>query len=386
MEDRGARIDRNLALASAVVVIVIIYGSLYPFHFHSSSGDPLRALMETWRGPFGRGDFLANILFYFPLGLFSLQALHRWPLFARIALVMIFGCALSVSMELIQFYDEGRASALSDVYANTIGVAFGSAASPIVFRGRFRWRFGIIDWRPFVILLAGCWLGYTLFPYVPVIDLHKYWEAVKPLVYSPAIPPLDAYRHTVVWLVVALLIEALTGTARSRIVLALLVLAVLFAKILIVDTELSRAEVLGSALAPLLWYVFLSRWRGRAALIAALFAGVVVMDALQPFEFSAQARPFGWIPFRGFINGSVEQNFRSFLEKVFTYGSLTWLIARAGARFSIAVGFSAGLVLCLRLLQVFVPGRSAEITDVILLLIVACAMKLMGEDPKRVAA
>jgi VanZ family protein len=286
-------------------------------------------------------------------------------------------------IELLQFYDEGRVSALADVYADTIGVVIGSAAGAILFRRRSPWRAGMMDWRPFITLLLSCWLGYRLFPYVPVIDLHKYWTAVKPLVFSPMLPLLDLYRHTVIWLAVALLIEALFGVARSRLVLPVLVLIVLFARILIVEVALSPAEVAGGGPAALVWFAFLSRLQTRAAVIAILFASEVAIEALQPFQFSAVARPFGWIPSGSFMHGSVEVNIRSFLEKVFTYGALVWLIARAGVSLTVAVGLSTGLVLCLRLSQVFLPGRSAEITDPIMLLIMAGVMKSMGEDPTR---
>jgi len=290
-----------------------------------------------------------------------------------------------LSIELLQFYDEGRVSALSDVYANTIGVALGSVAGAIRFRHPSPWRTGTMSQRPFIILLLSCWLGYRSFPYVPVIDLHKYWTAVKPLLFSPALPPLDLYRHAVTWLVVALLIEAVFGTAGSRVVLPLLVLVVLFARILIIDAVLSPAEVLGAGVAASVWYAFLSRFETRASVIAVLFTGVVAIEALRPFHFVAVPHSFGWVPFGSFMHGSVEVNVRSFLEKVFTYGALTWLLARAGCRLMVAVVLSCGLVLCLRLSQVFLPGRSAEITDPIMLLIVASVMMSMREDPTRVS-
>jgi VanZ family protein len=289
-------------------------------------------------------------------------------------------------MELLQFYEPSRVSALSDVYSNTIGVLLGSAAGVILFGRPFPWRSVTMERRPFIVLLICCWLGYRLFPYVPVIDLHKYWTAVKPLAFSPVLPPLDFYRHTVIWLAVALLIEALFGNARSRVALLLLVLSVFFARVLIVDAVLSPAEVAGGTFATLVWCGFLSRLQTRAPIIAALFAGVVAIEALQPFEFSAVAHPFGWIPFGSFMRGSVEVNVRAFFEKAFTYGTLTWLIARAGYKLIIAVGLSSGLVLCLRLSQVFLPGRSAEITDPIMLLILAGIMRSMGENPTRVEA
>jgi len=71
---------------------------------------------------------------------------------------------------------------------------------------------------------------------------------------------------------------------------------------------------------------------------------------------------------------------------VFTYGALVWLIARTGIPWTVAVSASTGLVLCLRLMQVFLPGRSAEITDPIMVLLVAGVMKSLGEGPARASA
>ena len=375
--------EPKFALIVAVVIVVIIYGSLFPFQFHDNpySIGPLHALIESWRTPTGRGDVIANLLLYFPFGLFAVPSLRHLPRIARFMLVVLAGSALSVSMELTQFYEFDRFSALADVYADTAGVLLGAATSVFLFRKRPWAQIGRVERRPFVILLLSCWLGYRLFPYAPTIDLHKYWTSVKPLIFSPSLPPLDLYRHTVIWLVAALLLEALLGVVRSRMALPLLFISVLLARVLIVDAVLSPAEVLGGVIAVPVWNAVLSRMRIGALLVAISFVGVVVIQALEPFQFSSAARPFGWIPFFGFLQGSVEVNIRSFLEKAFTYGALIWLMTRAGCKLMVAAVLGGALVLGLHLSQIFLPGRSAEITDVIMLLILVVVMKAMGEDP-----
>ena len=112
-----------------------------------------------------------------------------------------------------------------------------------------------------------------------------------------------------------------------------------------------------------------------------MFVGTVIVQSLDPFHFSATARPFGWIPFRSFMFGSIATNVSSFFEKAFTYGALTWLFVRAGCSLRTATLLGGSLVLCLRLEQVYLPRRSAEITDVFMLMILAAMMKLMSEDP-----
>ena len=383
-ESQKRLIDPKAATITVGIIAAIVYGSLFPFDFvydPPTPGGPIHALLGTWRSPTSRGDMIANVMFYIPFGFFSGQSLRRLSPFVRLVLVVIAGVALSVSMELIQFYLPARYTAMSDVYANGAGTVVGAAAS--VMLGR-RMRFsliGNIEWKPFVALLIASWLGYRLFPFVPVIDLHKYWHSIQPLILAPKIPPFDVYRHTVIWLATGLMLERLFGTARSSISILLLAPAVLVARIFIVEKVLSPAEVVGSVLAALAWFAVLSRVRIRAVLVAALFVTAVVIQALQPFRFSPPARPFGWIPFLSLMEASPEAGVLSFFEKVFMYGSLIWLSVRAGCSLIVAATLGGVFVLALKCAQVYLADRSPEITDVIILLALAAIMKLMNEQP-----
>ena len=174
-------IDRNLGLITLVVIFFIVYGSLFPFDFHPMPPGAVHALLEGWARRPGRGDALANILLYMPLGYFVLLIFRRdVNIVVRAGLAILLGMSLSVTMELTQYYDSGRDTEATDVYTNIAGTRFGVVAS--------QWLGGI--WKklprqrigdPAVILLLGAWAAYNLFPFVPVIDLHKYWGALKPL-------------------------------------------------------------------------------------------------------------------------------------------------------------------------------------------------------------
>jgi len=382
MQDRARFVNANFGLIASAAAFLIIYGSLYPFEFHSSSSNsPILWLLGTWCVPTGRGDFLANMLLYFPFGLFAVRAFRVPPIGARVAIALGVGLALSVGIELAQFYDQGRDSAMADVYANSACPPLGAAAGGILFPFLRQRSLALsVDRRPFVLLLLCSWLGYRLTPFVPTIDLHKYWTALKPVVLSPALPPLDLFRHAVITLVLAVLLEALLDPVRSRMAILVFVPAVLVARVLILDTVLSPAEVAGGAIGVAVYNSLLSKLRFKLQFIAGLFVGIVVMQGLEPFRFSATPHAFGWTPFLGFMQGSVEVNIRSLFEKLFSYGALAWLTVRAGCKFVLAAGLTSGLVLCLRLSQIFLPGRSAEITDVIIVLMLAAVMKLMAED------
>ena len=109
------------------IVGLIVYGSLFPFVFYDrgSLGDAVRYLLATPTAWTDRGDVLSNILLYLPLGLFGARALENLSAGSRVALMAMVGGTLSVGIELTQFFDLSRASALSDVTANFVKIVVG---------------------------------------------------------------------------------------------------------------------------------------------------------------------------------------------------------------------------------------------------------------------
>jgi VanZ family protein len=282
-------------------------------------------------------------------------------------------------MELLQVYDAGRQSSLSDVYANVFGTFLGAVTSASLAHRLRIPEVRVLGNRPFVPLLLLCWLGNRLFPYVPAGDLQKYWRALQPLVIVPAFPPVDVYKHVARWLAVAILLEAQCGVRAARLALAPVVLGVLFSRILIDGIRLSPAEVAGGLLAVLVWVGYLSRLRSRAVAVAALFAASVVLVGLEPFHFGDTGRQFQWIPFFGFLEGSFYIAVPLFFEKVFIGGSLVWLMIRAGLSWAAATMAGMGLVMAISICQTHLPGRPAEITDMLVVALAATVMKLTEE-------
>jgi len=179
VSDRALR--RGLIGAAILVTGFIVYGSLFPFVFHPNTMavDPGHYLLSTWHDWDGRGDLLSNILLYLPFGFFTTNALPlRVPSVLRALLAILAGAALSISMEMTQFYDVGRVTSMGDVYANAIGASAGAIAATII-GATLKWPFTReLAERPDAALLLVMFLGYRLYPYVPVIDLHKYWHVM----------------------------------------------------------------------------------------------------------------------------------------------------------------------------------------------------------------
>jgi VanZ family protein len=373
-------IEPRFAVITAGIVAVILYGSLFPFHFHESP-HPFRTLMESVHEHATRIDIVTNVLLYIPLGLFAAQCVRRPGSVWRVGLITLFGAMLSCGIELAQSYDAGRITNLSDVYSNTTGTLLGALLGmqfpkllDVPFLGR-------IERRPFVILLLVSWLGYWLFPYVPRLAPTDYLDVLRPIVLASHLSPRELYEQLAAWLAVALLLQSLVGITRSRIAFGWVVFLSLFARGWIVGAVLSPEQALSGILAVLMWAAFLWRWRARAGWIAVLFAIHVALEALRPFQFSPHAHRFSLVPFRSFLEASRASAMYSFFNKTFTYGVLIWSMVRAGWPLKNATVLAAGLVFILRIIQIYLPGRSSEITDTIMVLALAGLMKLVAENP-----
>jgi VanZ family protein len=382
-----SRSPRNYAIITAVIAIVIIYGSLYPFDFSVPTGGrgPVGALLDSWADRPSRGDFLANILLYMPLGFFGMLSFSRrvgfWP---RLLLVIAGGAALSVTMELTQYYDVGRDTAATDLYANTIGTLI-AAPVAILFSDRVSLPlFPEIMARPVPTLLIAAWTGYRFYPFVPTIDLHKYWHALRPVILDPIPAAYPLYRHASIWLTLFVLIEAIFGRRRAAMLAPLFAAFVLSARVLIISTILSAAEVVGAVVAVCLWPLLLGlNQRLRTALVFLLLGSYVLMERLEPFRFEPVARSFGWVPFNSFMSGSTEVDVLSFMEKCFLYGSLLFLLGRAGMRPVFAAILVAGTLFATSWAETYLPDRSAEITDALMTLLIAGGFALVGDKYDR---
>ena len=359
----------NLRLALIAIIGMIAYGSLYPFDFHLVSGGigPFRTLLDGWDKTPGRGDFISNVLLYVPLGFVGTVTVGRRVGLAQLALTMLIGIGLSLAVEVAQYYDGGRDTEATDLYANTLGTLIGAAVG---------WFFGQDFRLPLLrdvsanrapALLLTSWLGYRLYPYVPTIDAHKYWDALKPLILYPQLTPDALFRHVAIWLVICVMIEKIAGGRRAGLLIARFAAIIVLASILIITTQVTLAQIAGIAIAYTIWRLLPSS-EARVAVAIVLMGINIVIFRLEPFIFSATPGPYSWMPFLSFMQGSIDVDVRSFLEKVFLYGGLIWLLAEAGLATRLSTLLVVAIVLGASFVQVFIPGRSAEITDAILAL------------------
>jgi VanZ family protein len=370
--------------ATALVVAVIVYGSLYPLEFSARNGPigPWDTLASTWDEVDHGVDLVSNLIFYFPLGFFLLGALPGGRKLAFAATVL-FGAALSCSMELLQFYVPGRETSLGDVEANALGTLGGAIAGAIV-GIRSRWPLlADLAADPPAMVVLGAWVGARFYPYLPEEDLHKYWHAVRGILLAENLDPVDLLRYAAMWLAIAAIVDRLYGFRRWRLLFPLLLGAEFSARVLLHGTELKFFDIAGGVFAWAGWALVLRRIPGRMGTVGAALLAVVLVLRLQPFTFAAPPREFGWIPFLSLMVGSMNVAIPTFLEKIFFYGAAIWLFWRGGLSLALATGSVALLLLATSWAELFLPDRSAEITDALLAIILGVAFALTPDGEEK---
>jgi VanZ family protein len=371
-----------------LVVAFIIYCSLFPFEYRPRAypGGPFAYLLSTWREWDHRGDLISNILLYLPLGLFGVCAApRRIPPVVSALLAMLGGSLLAGAIEITQFHDVERVTSMGDVYANAIGAGLGGVAAATM-GASLRWPFlRELAAHPNATLLLLLFLGYRLYPFVPTIDAHKYWHAVRPMLVTPSLPPAECVRYVITWLFIATIIHSLYGLRRFLLVFPALAALEFVGRIIIVGTALGLTDVVGAVAAYLIWALVLRLLPGRFALVALLLSGVILAQRLQPFEFGMTGRSFGWVPFASFMRGAVGVAMQAFCKKSYQYGGLIWLLGRAGVGLPFSTASTALLLLATSIAQCWLPGRSAEITDATLAMVLGLMFALLraGVRPRR---
>ena len=377
-------VARWLVLAS---VALILYGSLFPFRFDSLVDVGFGELLASLRFQrTSRGDLVANLLLYMPLGLCLVLAWPaRWSRLAVLVWTVLAGTALSVAVELVQVYSISRVSSLTDVVINAVGTLAGSLAAIVYLELGTTLRIpGIAAGRPEPVPLGVLllWLAFRLAPFVPTIDWQKYQDAVKPLFLDPSIGVLDTFRYLVGWLVVGYTVRQLWRREYALFAVLCIVGIVLAGRIVVVGKVLVASELVALLICiPLAALIVANPDRRRTALLAVLLSATIVLQGLTPFQPLAHAQEFSWVPFKNSLSDSLEVNYSVLLEKCFWYFSLVWLFTRRGWSIPGAAAATATLLGAIELAQIWLPGRSAEITDPLLALIAGVLLALLGANP-----
>jgi VanZ family protein len=369
-----------MSVLLVAVIVLIAYGSLYPFNFKPDAidGGVVEALRQLSWARAGRSDRVSNVLLYLPLGFCLFLWLNlRLNRFVALLLATMLGTLVSLMIEVAQVYLSIRVPSLRDLALNGCGSALGAA-------GGLAWRTlgGLMHLPtrpeksardPGAALLIGLWMLWRFAPFVPQLDLARLKAALRPLI-SPQFDLVAVFIYLTCWLVVNQAIAALVSRPRRLEALLIVIAAVLIGRLVVANQAFVPAELLALLLL-LPMVVIMHRLRPqprRAGLILAV-AAVLIIDGLAPFDFTPPGSGFDWWPFRGWLELGLPDAVQSMdwelvFGKLFLFGALLWVIRDWGAstRFALVVVVATATVI--EVLQMWLPAQSASITDPLLAL------------------
>jgi VanZ family protein len=370
----------------AVIAFLIVYGSLYPFGFAAVEGEsPLDLLATLSFSRTTRSDIAANVLLYLPLGA-CLTWLFAGQLGGLAAAIVATAAAASLSftIEFAQLYETRRVASLTDLLYNTIGAFAGAwiaLAASATHRRLHASRFAGFLRHPVATALLLSWIGYRLAPFAPVMDPGKWASAFGPLASDDWWSLGAILPHALAWLVLMPICERLAPGRRAALAGGAMAV-VLAGRVLFADMTLEAGEIAGMAVAFALWFPLSHLPPERAvSLVAAGLVALIAIQGLTPFDFQVAQDRFAFLPFVESLTQYRAANLTDMFLRCFHDGALVWLLARSGLPVLAATAVGAGLIFSIELLQTWLPGHRAEITDPLLALVAGGLIAVFERGP-----
>ena len=362
---------RNYRIAVALLLALIVYGSLYPLTWNFAQPQDF-----IFRGPVGLADLLENVVLFLPLG--WLLAWHHHGRPGRLAGFAVWFVVALVVAGVLQWLQKylPRTPALSDIGFNMLGFLFGWLGGMISGNSLQRLsqrHLNLHDIDRFALVMLALWLAAELFPFIPTIDRSSVVDNMKSLWQQDAWQPRRMLLHagmTVIGL--EALAHLLRSLAAERLVgplAAVATLGMLGGKFVIINQAPGVPVVLGIVAGAAGWAVIDRLDAGRRLWIVLVIAtACYLLHALWPLRWNDLPGAMSWLPFASSLSGSIEAVVTSVAFESLCFGAIIWSAARNGAA-------PGGMTLVVAIVafgcewaQRYLPGRTAEITSVVLAL------------------
>ncbi len=364
-----------------LVCFGIVYGSLFPFQFALA---PDRAVVDhflvSWRTVSGTGDILGNIALFMPFGLLA-HLLSNLPgrSYGNRRYFVLVWLLVAVGSQLVQFFVPGRDPSIFDLYCNAAGTVAGWALLRFIPEKTTSGLVSVNLPHQISLVLPLLWLASELIPFVPTIDFQAYKNAIKPLFLYPQWSWYDAVLQASCWVVCFYLLSRFAGVSLPLRRLLPGMVAVVLLKVIIVKNSVSVTDIVAIAVALAAWVPLRKRHlRPRTLAYVLLFS--VAISSLFPFFPRATSAAFGWIPFSGFLQGSMLVNATALCQKLFVFGSLAFLTQQLDGGWKKRSLLIALVLAVVEFVQVWVASGTPEMTDPVLFLGIAWLYSSVGKQ------
>jgi len=215
------------------------------------------------------------------------------------------------------------------------------------------------------------WASARLVPFVPTIDLQAYKNAIKPLLLVPQFVWTEFIFLTVCWLVFAQLMRVIIGHKWRFLYLPLSIIIIYALEVIIVTNSLTLTDVCAGVAAISIWFALSGFIEDRPWLLAWLLLISYISNAISPFSIRPTSVDFNWIPFYGFLEGSMLINARVLCEKLFVFGGIFWIFGYIHRLQLSRIFLVLAVVLAVEICQIWFTNHTPELTDVLLVVIMA---------------
>jgi VanZ family protein len=347
----------------AAVVVLIVYGSLYPFDFGAPANvaASVRTLFTTFTIWTSRGDVLGNVGLFIPYGIVGMFARPAYSTRARVIFTIAGGLAIALLIQVAQIWVVSRSAVMADVLWNAVGLTMGIVAALALGSAPARISVAIAPAGLVSLSLLTLWLLSELAPLVPSLDLVGIRRSLRFLRSPPAVDPVEAFYVAARVILAGRLIATVVTPKRSFLVLAAAVIAVIGGKALVVGLTLNWTTLAGLLSGALVWRVLSHGGKmPNPWLIVGVVSAAYTAHALAPFNLRS-ADGFSWIPFATVLEGGMLNNLRALASATFLIGGTIWLMSSQSTLVATVVVAAAALLL--EVAQIWIDGRTAGTTE-----------------------
>jgi VanZ family protein len=368
-------------------LLFIIYGTLFPLTGWRKPSENLTSLFLSHRHS-GYPDLLTNFILYIPLGFLVVRLrLPKGHFMSTISLAIVSGGILSLSLEYMQAFIPGRTTSLLDLVLNISGTMCGTLFALVFSKKITSWGWlsrlqHYFSYNSqltnFGLLIVLIWVFSQLTPFVPSLDIGNIKDGLKPAWYTIKNPfSFSIYRTSLYIFSVAglmLLVNTLLKLQdiRSKMFIGAFFIFILFLKIPIVSRQFSIESFTGTILGFLLYMMIQKAPKNLANLMSFFFIiSFIVIEGTSGFSrIQTKSSSFNWIPFQSHMGNNLI-GIADIFAGLWPFLALSYLALLAKPKYisRICVSGFLGIVILVFLLewnQQFIPGRTADITDVVL--------------------
>ena len=361
----------NHRIAIGLLLSLIVYGSLYPFAWNFPQPQDF-----VYWGPLGLADVVENVILFLPLG--WLLAWHYHALGRpRAGFVAWFPISLIVAgiLQWLQKYLP-RTPALSDIVFNMLGFTAGWLAgltSASSLNRLSRRHLDLHSADRFALVMVLLWLAAELYPFIPTLDPSFVVYNVKSLWQQDLWQPRRMLLHMAVTAIgleaLAQLVRSVAAARLARPLAAIATLAALGGKFVIIWQAPGLPVILGIAAGAAAWLgIDRMTERPRWWTLLAIASAAYLLHAIWPLQWKDRPGAMHWLPFSSSLSGSIGSVVNTVAFECLCFGAIIWCAVRNGSSLLGMTVSVATLAFACEYAQRYLPGRTAEITSVLLAL------------------